>query len=390
MIGRVCTAVLLAVAIAVGQAVAGPATEAQQSQREELERLRQEIARVRAKIREKEKREQAILDVLSGLDREIDLTHKLVVGLRRQARRKQRQIAASKSQIATLEKQLTRLKDAYRKRVVRYYVKGKVPDLALLLRGWSLHRTLVWLKFERLLAERDQRTLREIKEKQRRLEARKQVLELQLSEQRRLLREKQQEERALRKKREQRQRLLRKVREDRQLYERRLREYEEAEREIRRLIGKSVERRKEGVSPRPFPHAQNLSKWRGRLPWPVKGRVIAHFGRTVHPKFKTVTQNLGIDIRAPRGTPVQAVADGRVTAITWLRGRGNLVIISHAGGYYTVYTHLEEIRVGLDEDVRAGQVIGTVGESGSLDGPKLHFEIWHNTKNLNPERWLKR
>ncbi len=390
MIGRVCTAVLLVLAIATGQVLGARVTGAQQSQREELERLRQEIARVRAKIREKEKREQAILDVLAGLDREIDLTHRLVVGLQRQSRRKQRQIAASKARIATLEKQLARLKEAYRKRVVRYYVKGRVPDLALLLRGWSLHRTLVWLKFERLLAERDQRTLREIKEKRRRLETQKRVLELQLSEQRQLLREKQREERALREKRARRQRLLKKVREDRQLYERRLREYREAEREIRRLIGQSVEKRRESVTPRPFPHAQDLSKWRGRLPWPVRGKVVAHFGRTVHPRFKTVTQNLGIDIRAPRGTPVRAVADGRVTAITWLRGRGNLVIVSHAGGYYTVYTHLEEIRVGLDEDVRAGQVIGTVGESGSLDGPKLHFEIWHNTKNLNPERWLKR
>ena len=389
MIGRFSTVVLV-VFLLVGQLPAWPATVAQQSQREELERLRQEISRLRERIREKEKRERAILDVISALDREIDLTHKLVVALRRQSKRKQRQIAVSRAQIAALEKQLARLKEAYRKRVVRYYTRGKVPDLALLLRGWSLHRTLVWLKFERLLAERDQRTLREINDKKQRLEKQKRVLELQLNEQRRLLREKQREERELQKKRQMRRRLLKKVREDRQLYERRLREYEEAERQIRRLIGKSVEKQREEAPVRPFPHAQNLSKWRGRLPWPVRGRVIAHFGRTVHPRFKTVTQNLGIDIRAPRGTPVRAVADGRVTAITWLRGRGNLVIISHAGGYYTVYTHLEEIRVQLDEDVRAGQVIGTVGESGSLDGPKLHFEIWHNTKNLNPERWLKR
>jgi len=99
-------------------------------------------------------------------------------------------------------------------------------------------------------------------------------------------------------------------------------------------------------------------------------------------------ENIGIEIEAPEGSPVQVVASGKITKITWQRGRGNIVIVSHYGGYYTVYTHLEEILVDLLEDVEPGQVIGSVGESGSLKGPVLHFEVWKGTTKLNPENWL--
>ena len=77
-----------------------------------------------------------------------------------------------------------------------------------------------------------------------------------------------------------------------------------------------------------------------------------------------------------------------MTAITWQRGRGNIVIVNHFGGYYSVYTHLSKIFIDIDEPVITGQVIGEVGDSGSLKGPILHFEIWQNNKVVNPEIWL--
>jgi len=116
--------------------------------------------------------------------------------------------------------------------------------------------------------------------------------------------------------------------------------------------------------------------------------VISHFGRQKHPSLNTITENLGIEIKAKLGAPVKVVDDGQVQTITWQRGRGNIVIISHDDGYYTVYTHLAEIEVNLQQEVKQGQVIGTVGDSGSINGPMLHFQIWKNTSNLNPEDWL--
>ena len=137
------------------------------------------------------------------------------------------------------------------------------------------------------------------------------------------------------------------------------------------------------------PHRDyTFSSLRGRLPWPTQGQIISHFGKQRHPTLKTITENLGIEIRAPLGTPVQTVDAGQVQTITWQRGRGNIIIVSHDDGYYTVYTHLADIRVDLLDTIEAGEIIGTVGDSGSLNGPVLHFQIWKNTENLNPEDWL--
>jgi murein DD-endopeptidase MepM/ murein hydrolase activator NlpD len=105
--------------------------------------------------------------------------------------------------------------------------------------------------------------------------------------------------------------------------------------------------------------------------------------------LNTVTTNLGVDIAAPTGAPVRVVANGKVTAITWQRGYGNLLIISHADGYYTVYTHLADLNVALNDEVTAEQIIGTVGETGSLPGATLHFQVWNREEALNPEDWLR-
>jgi septal ring factor EnvC (AmiA/AmiB activator) len=77
-----------------------------------------------------------------------------------------------------------------------------------------------------------------------------------------------------------------------------------------------------------------------------------------------------------------------VTAITWVRGMGNVIIINHFGGYFSVYSHLSQIIVTIDEELTMGQVIGNVGDSGSLQGAMLHFQIWKNNEALNPEEWL--
>jgi murein DD-endopeptidase MepM/ murein hydrolase activator NlpD len=124
------------------------------------------------------------------------------------------------------------------------------------------------------------------------------------------------------------------------------------------------------------------------LIWPVQGEIISHFGRQRHPTLNTITENLGVEIKTKLGTPVFAVSDGEVQTITWQRGRGNIIIISHGEGFYTVYTNLSEIRVELSDIVKQGQIIGTVGDSGARDTPILHFQIWKNTHNLDPEEWL--
>src|SRR4030095_9757537 len=128
---------------------------------------------------------------------------------------------------------------------------------------------------------------------------------------------------------------------------------------------------------------------RGRLPWPTEGRIIAAYGAQVHPRFGTRTQRNGVDIEANQGRDVGAVYAGHVIYTGWFKGYGNLIILDHDNEYYTLYAHMAEIQVKEGDDVRQGQRIGTVGDTGSLEGPRLYFEVRYQGKPQDPEQWLR-
>nr|WP_320015714.1 peptidoglycan DD-metalloendopeptidase family protein [uncultured Desulfobacter sp.] len=129
---------------------------------------------------------------------------------------------------------------------------------------------------------------------------------------------------------------------------------------------------------------------RGRLQPPVKGKIISSFGTKRKGDYNAFTFQSGIDIKAERGTPVKNVFNGKVLFAQWLKGYGNLMIINHGNNYYTLYAHLEELYKKKGERVGTGKIIGTAGDTGSIRGPCLHFEVRHHGKPVDPLKWLKK
>ncbi|MBI5118423.1 peptidoglycan DD-metalloendopeptidase family protein [Candidatus Poribacteria bacterium] len=129
---------------------------------------------------------------------------------------------------------------------------------------------------------------------------------------------------------------------------------------------------------------------KGLLPWPVKGEVSAPFGRMKNSDSPTFTRHLGIDITAPAGTEIRAIHDAVVVYSDWFKGYGKLVIMDHGDGYSSVYAHCSEIMVRRGATARAGQAIALIGETGSLKGPFLYFEIRENGTPVDPIDWLQR
>lgn len=127
----------------------------------------------------------------------------------------------------------------------------------------------------------------------------------------------------------------------------------------------------------------------GDLDWPVQGEVVRGFGRSVHPKFKTVTLNNGMNIAASAGSPVAAVADGSVEFRDDLPGFGTCVILDHGGGYYTLYAQLDRVFVSTGAEIAGGQVIAEVGRPADGGDPELYFEVRHGRTPLDPADWLR-
>lgn len=118
--------------------------------------------------------------------------------------------------------------------------------------------------------------------------------------------------------------------------------------------------------------------------WPVQGRVLSSFGAK-----KGGEHNDGINIAAPRGTPVRAAENGVVAyAGEELKGFGKLLLVKHAGGWVTAYAHNEDLLVAAGDRVTQGQTIARVGSSGHVERPQLHFEVRRGTRAVNPETQL--
>jgi len=356
-------------------------------QQNRLQQLRSKIENYRLQVKREEQKELKILDALAQLEREIDMTHQLLSELQKEERKKSRQISRISRELESTGQELQRLQDIYARRIVSFYKYGRIKDLELLLLTKSFNQALTWFRFQKLIAQNDRRNYLNILKKKQKIEKQRNKLKQEIIEQRKIIKEKKDEEAKLRAASKERNRLLAQVQHNKETFLRKLKENEASAREIQRLINIEVDRQasleKDG-----FFQSTDFPSLKGRMIWPTNGVVVTHFGPYRHPRWKTVTQNLGIDIKADFGQDVRATSKGIVTAITWYRGRGNIVIISHLGGYFTVYTHLSQIFVQVDDTVEEGQVIGSVGDSGSLQGPILHFEIWKNNQVLNPEDWL--
>jgi murein DD-endopeptidase MepM/ murein hydrolase activator NlpD len=117
---------------------------------------------------------------------------------------------------------------------------------------------------------------------------------------------------------------------------------------------------------------------------PVDGRITSHFGVRRDPLGQGERRHKGLDIAAPAGTPVRAVAPGRVVFSSRAGGYGNLVVIDHGNGLTTRYAHNRNLRVSVGDPVRAGQEIAQVGSTGRSTGPHLHFEVIRNGYAVDP------
>lgn len=123
-----------------------------------------------------------------------------------------------------------------------------------------------------------------------------------------------------------------------------------------------------------------------KFSWPVRGRILSGYGAKTNGLF-----NDGINISATRGTAVKSAENGVVAyAGNEVKGMGNLVIIQHSEGWMTVYAHMDSMSVRRGSKVGVGQKIGTVGTTGKVDKPQLHFEIRKGTKAYNPTAYLKK
>ena len=132
-----------------------------------------------------------------------------------------------------------------------------------------------------------------------------------------------------------------------------------------------------------------ISDKKGRLKLPLNGPILNKFGRKRVKEYNSYIVYNGINVKATKGTHVKAIFDGKILFAGELEGYGNLVIVGHGDKYHSLYGHLDDINVSVDRVVKTGEIIGLSGDSGSLEGEVLYFELRRNGKPIKPLSWFR-
>ena len=193
---------------------------------------------------------------------------------------------------------------------------------------------------------------------------------------------------ATRKEREKKRVILARLRSEREMRIQALKELEEAAQRLQKMMDQ-IGHQTAGRPTRSF-SGEGFGALKGKLDYPVKGKVVGAFGVTKHPEFSVNLFRKGIDIEAPMGEEIKTVERGKVVFANRFSGYGNTMIVDHGKRFYTVYAHLSELLKQTGDPVEKGEPIARVGDSGSLAGARLYFEIRKDGKPLDPLPWFRK
>lgn len=365
-------------------------------QNKAINQLKKEIDRLHSKIRSTDKKMETAASRLTNLDEELSIINKLINELKAQEEKTRSKIEITRKDIIASEGELQNLRDRYAKRVQSTYKRGKLSSLEKIFSSATWRQAVYRQEYLDIISDIETKMAKRINTLIIDISRQKLELESTLRENLRLTREKEKQQQNIRNKKMKRKKELYKLKKDKKALAGYIDEKKAGLKQMETLIKSILEDKARFEREERIRRQQQALKTKefntlkARLPWPAEGRVISKFGRQWNPKLKTTTENPGIDIKGKPGSPIKPVMNGVVTTITYIRGYGTTIIIDHGSGFYSVYSHVTNIQTHVDSEVRTGDVIAYMGDSGSINGSKLHFEIWGKGQKLDPEKWLSK
>ncbi len=381
--------VFLVFAFAAGYSgLAAHAEDVSPDKTREFERIQREMQEKQKELKRVSRKERSVLAELDKIDREIQTGGAELADQQKrldEAERSLRDIGKNSDEVG---RKLSGVKQLYARRLrALYKMHGSSSPVFEID---SLDGMARQIKYLGLIAERDGRIITDYQSALSRLEEQQDRMTRMKSEilvQRRSVETQKSE---LETKRLRKSAILASVRREKSLSSQTLRELEDASVNLWAMIRKDEQERrtaKEGLASSPRRDEAAITKTSG-LPWPLDGAVLTRFGMQRHPQFGTMVFRRGIEIEAREGQSVRAVEKGEVAYADWYKGFGKLMILDHGNGFYSLYGNLSRLDFAKGDRVIKGQLIGLAGETGSLKGAKLYFEIRRDGEAQDPLRWL--
>ncbi len=354
-----------------------------------LERIKREMLEKKKEIKRANRKERSILSELEKIDRGIQSGGAELADHQKRLRDAEAGLREVEQNNIEISRKLAGLKQLYGQRLRALYKMSRSGNTAVLSTD-SLSGSLKRVTYLSMIAGRDRMVMQEYGSALDRLAAR----QAEIAEKKESILTRKRDIEVTRAELETRKRkkaeILAGVRKQKSLYEQTFHELEESSTSLWAMIKRSEQEKKarQAAAPSLPPHSSPLHADGNGLPWPVQGKILTRFGMQRHPQFGTMVFRRGIEIAARVGDEVRAVSDGQVVYADWYKGYGKLIILDHGNGFYTLYGNLSRLDLNKGDQAAKGRVIGLAGDTGSMKGSKLYFEIRRNGEAQDPLAWL--
>ena len=356
---------------------------------EEYKKMQREINAHKRKLEEVKRRESSVLTDIEDINKQLDTAESDLRKYKNRLANTEGRIAQVENDISLNRSNIEKHREWIKRKLRAIHEYGSNPEIVMLFLGSDdasqLMRNMKYLQYiavyEHRLLNNFKGTLEGLTAKEKQLT----LLKKELVKNKEKVREK---EESLAETKKSRQMLLASVQREKSSRLRMLKEMEEASKKLLEIIRES-ERAAEREKAETFP-GKSFSSLKGRLPWPLDGKVALRYGSQKDPQFNTPIFRSGTFIEATTDSLAKAVHTGKVVFAEWFKGYGQLVIVNHGDGYHTLYGSLSEIFTKVGDIIKERQAVGRIGNSGILNSPGLYFEVRYKGKPLDPLQWLRR
>ncbi|WP_321391774.1 peptidoglycan DD-metalloendopeptidase family protein [uncultured Desulfuromusa sp.] len=350
--------------------------------RSQLEKVEARIDRVEKALKEKKQSELSISRELVLINETLEQVKKRIQLLKTNVNKLDNEILLQSKLVKKNEVGIKRVSLQLEKRLVALYKEGDTGALKILFSAESPTEMVQQYQYFTKVLQYDKELLAEYRETTRVHKQSLAELEALRLQKKDLLESEQRQQLVAAKGQKLQSRLLKKARVDKRKLSSELTQLKEDAVRLKALVSKLQDKEKATATS----GAGNFAVGRGKLSWPVNGRVVIGFGQQKDDKLGTYYESNGIEIATDVGSPIRAVASGKIVFADYFKGYGNLFILSHPGGYHTLYAQADRMQKKLGAEVSAGDLLGYSGLGGR---DSIYFEIRSKGSPVNPLSWLQ-
>lgn len=350
------------------------------NEKTKLQQITAKIASLKKSLFSKTAKKQSLSGELESLDKKINLASLKVHAVPQKIRVQNKKLKPLLRQQKKLQQQLSAQRQALAKQLVAIYQTGQHSYFQLFLNQQDPGQLSRLTTYYQDLNKARSKLIADFMQNLAQVEKNQQAINDVIGDLQQLKQQRLQEQKTLQRQQQSRKKILRTINRQIKSSKQHIASLEKNKRHLQSVINnlnaQKAYAKLAGVS---------FYRLRHKLPWPVKGRITRNYRQ--HYDGRLLSN--GVFISTPENRSVRAIATGQVIFANWLRGYGNMLIISHKGGYMTLYAHNNALLVQMGEKVRPGEQIALVGNSGGLVKPGLYFEIRYKGKTRNPATWCR-